>query len=242
MRADRMVPKGELNMKNQLAFMAFVGAIICAATCFAELNGYSKTGTVQPVSIKPLPLNRSQVQMTGKTLPAVSSRVVKEKVLSPIMEANAKEFTELKIRLGISDSELSRTDVLELITLAYAKLFDGLEVRVADLERRVQNLETESAALRTDTDALQKQAKAFDEDLDKIFKWSDKIDTELHNEFQVDGVLYKVSQLRKDVSTDLDNHAQAIDKNTRSVRELWGGVNQNSADIRNLSNTIRMLR
>ena len=153
-----------------------------------------------------------------------------------------KAFEVLKKNLGIDDPDISRTEVLEIIALSYAAMFERVQGNIVDLDRRAGALEKESKNLRSDTDELKRAHKelkervdGIDADVTKIFDCYNKLNDEVRNEFQVGGIAYKLKQLRDDVASDIDAHAQSIEKNQRNIQ-------QNAAAIQSLDFAIRSLR
>ena len=175
-------------------------------------------------------------------IPAAFFADAKDDAVPALIKENAAQYKALRKRLDISDTDLSRTDVLELIALSYAGMMDGINAKVADLERRVRTLEDKTRDLRTDTDKLkdkseemQRQIAAMDGDINKIFDCYNKLQDEVRNELCIDGIASKFKELKDNVSNDLDAHA-------RTINSIQRGVNQNASDIQSLDRAIRNLR
>lgn len=166
----------------------------------------------------------------------------KDEPIPELIQANAEQYKALKKRLGVTDKELSRVDVLELVALSYAGMLDQLNNKAADLERRVASLEVKTKDLRTDTDDLkdsskkmQEQIKEIDADLTKLFDAHNKLNDQVNNGLDSNSIVSKLGQLRNDVANDLDSHAKSIEAAQR-------GVNNNASAIQGLYNEIRSLR
>ena len=175
---------------------------------------------------------------------SASEKITQTKTLSPMRAANEKEYKLLKENLGITDPELSRTEVLELIVLAYGKLLDKVAGDIAVIDERANRLEDEVKKLNADADDLKGKTKNLDADVGNLFEWSNKIDKELHDEMSMDfnSIAYKLSKVRKDVAEDLEKHASAINKTADDVLNLRKSVNQNAANIQALSRAVSSWR
>lgn len=181
-------------------------------------------------------------QKTQTTAAPKVAKITERKTLSPMMQANEADFRRLKTGLGVDSPDLSRTDALELVALAYGKLLDGMNARVSALESQTADMKAELSRLREENAELKKRTDAIDADVTKLFNWSDKVDVEIHNEQHVGGIAYKLRRFRLDVEADVDALSTSVKDANYAIDILKTSVNQNAANINELAAAFNSLR
>lgn len=181
-------------------------------------------------------------QKTQTTAAPKVAKITERKTLSPMMQANEADFRRLKTGLGVDSPDLSRTDALELVALAYGKLLDGMNARVSALESQTADMKAELSRLREENAELKKRTDAIDADVTKLFNWSDKVDVEIHNEQHVGGIAYKLRRFRLDVEEDVDALSTSVKDANYAIDILKTSVKQNAANINELAAAFNSLR
>lgn len=157
------------------------------------------------------------------------------------------KYKELKKSLEITDKELTPVEVLEVIALRYAEMLDKAQENFNVLDRRISELEKDSVLLKTELDktnqrlykaeqniiTLNATVKAQNEDLDKIFDWSSKVDDELFNGSAL-GAIGGIRQSVKKNTGNIESNAADIQALSRDIRNQQQAINNLSWAIRNL--------
>lgn len=160
--------------------------------------------------------------------------------LKPVPSYKLK-YKELKQSLKLEVEELTPTEVLEVIAVRYAEMFDKAQENFIAIDNRLSALEIELANVKKSlgqtamrVDKAEEAIKAQNDDLDKLFSWTSKIENELF-----DGVSYGAGQSIK--SSVLQN-ARGVDDNASDVQKLKIELQNHARAINSLDAAVRSLK
>lgn len=157
----------------------------------------------------------------------------------------AKQYRILKETFKLDKDELSRTETLEAVVVKFAELFERTNVLIAQQTERISALEAENFKLKVKLDESEKRIanaearlKLFDDDLNKVFKWMNKVDDDLYNEigFGIGGRVKRIEGKLEKLDAQINNFYNGLEA---QIDRLRSAVNANSQNIQSLWNSIR---
>ena len=159
----------------------------------------------------------------------------------------AEQYRILKKSLELDKESLSQTEALEAVAVKFAGMFDRASDMIERLSARTAALEAENILLKARLDKserrisenekriedLEARVKVFDGDLDKVFRWMNKADDDLYNEYspsqtaigaklkKLDG---QVNNWWTGLNAQMDKLCSAVNVNSENIKVLWNSI------------------
>ena len=159
----------------------------------------------------------------------------------------AEQYRILKKSLELDKESLSQIEALEAVAVKFAGMFDRASDMIERLSARTAALEAENILLKARLDKserrisenekriedLEARVKVFDDDLDKVFKWMNKANDDLYNEYSLSqtAIGAKLQKLDGQVNNwwtglnaQMNTLRSAVYVNSENIKVLWNSI------------------